>query len=115
MAKQKFTKKQVIEAVQESHGILLVAANRLGCARPTLDDYRKRYPEVEAALHAAKERTIDFVESKLLENIKAKKEASIFFFLKTQAKARGYIEKSELKVDGEIKTTVEYVDAPSQD
>ena len=43
-----------------------------------------------------KEDTKDFVEGKLMQNISAGKEASIFFYLKTQAKDRGYIERTEV-------------------
>ncbi len=38
------------------------------------------------------EENIDYVEQQLMKNIREQKEASIFFFLKTKGKHRGYIE-----------------------
>ena len=46
---------------------------------------------------------LDTAESQLHMNIMEGKEASIFFFLKTRGKARGYIER----VEQEIKATVD--------
>lgn len=42
---------------------------------------------------------LDFAETQLQENIKEGKEASIFFFLKTKGKKRGYVEALEQKID----------------
>ncbi len=59
-------------------------------------------------VHNQKEEQIDYAESKLILNIKDKKEASIFFYLKTQAKHRGYIEKQEI-VHGVMPSLVDLV------
>ncbi len=56
-----------------------------------------------------KEEKIDYVESKLMMNIKTGHEASIFFFLKTQAKHRGYVEKQEIVHGGSMPSLVELV------
>lgn len=45
---------------------------------------------------------IDDVESQLYMNIMDGKESSIFFFLKTRAKHRGYIERQETEISGGI-------------
>lgn len=45
---------------------------------------------------------IDYVEGKLMANIRSEKEASIFFFLKTRAKHRGYVERQETVHEGEM-------------
>jgi len=58
--------------------------------------YIKDYPSVAEAATEARERMIDFAESKLYQNIKAGDNTAIIFYLKTQAKHRGYIERSEL-------------------
>ena len=42
--------------------------------------------------------SLDYAESKLLENIRANKETSIIFYLKTKGKKRGYSERSELDI-----------------
>ena len=55
-----------------------------------------------------KEELIDYVESKLIANIKHGERASIMFFLKTQAKHRGYVEKQEI-VHGIMPSLVDLV------
>lgn len=54
-----------------------------------------------------RESLIDFAESQLMKNIKDGKETSLIFFLKCQAKHRGYIEKP--KVEVEDKTIIETI------
>ncbi|MEF2920033.1 MAG: hypothetical protein U0O22_06120, partial [Acutalibacteraceae bacterium] len=45
------------------------------------------------------EATLDFVESKLLENIKKGEVTSIIFYLKTKGRNRGYQEKTEIDIN----------------
>jgi hypothetical protein len=52
--------------------------------------------EFEGKVKNAKEDLIDFAENALLKQIKEGVTTSIIFFLKTQAKHRGYIERQEL-------------------
>jgi hypothetical protein len=46
----------------------------------------------------------------LLENIKSKKESSIFFYLKTQGKQRGYVERQEIDLGNENHFRIEIVE-----
>lgn len=55
-------------------------------------------PDFKEAIEDAREALVDLAETKLQQNIMEGKEASIFFFLKTQGKDRGYIETVEQKV-----------------
>lgn len=107
---EKFTADEVAKAITEASGILTAAARILGCSRTTVHRYVNQYATVKAAYEEANESMIDFAEQQLFKNIKAGKEASIFFFLKTKAKHRGYVERAELTgKDGgaiETKTTV---------
>jgi transposase len=100
MANQGFTPEQVIEALNKSNGYISQAAKLLQCSFQTICNYRDRYKEVKEALVELQERELDFTESKLMENIREGKEASIFFKLKTQAKHRGYIERQEIEHSG---------------
>lgn len=92
---EKFTAEQMIRAIHEASGILAAAARILGCSRTTVHRYVNQYATVKAAYEEANESMIDFAEQQLFKNIKAGKEASIFFFLKTKAKHRGYVERTE--------------------
>lgn len=97
MATEKFTAEQVAEAVKKSKGILSAAAQSLGCARGTVQNYISRYATVKAAYDEANETTIDFVESRLLKNIDSGDTTAMIFYLKTKAKHRGFVERQEIK------------------
>ena len=90
-----FTAQQVIEAINKSHGLQVLAARRLHCALTTIQNYTARYPSVRRAIVENTEFLLDFAESKLFQLIQAGEPAAIFFFLKTRGKARGYIERTE--------------------
>jgi DNA-directed RNA polymerase specialized sigma54-like protein len=91
----KFTPEEIIKAIEDGHGILSSAAQILKCSRTTVDKYRRKYEKVRKAIIDSKESMKDFVEQQLYKNIVDQKEASIFFYLKTQAKDRGYEETSQ--------------------
>jgi hypothetical protein len=93
--KRKDTCASIIKALGESGGLLTLAAKKSGIGYSTVKRYVAEFPSVREAVQDAKEGMKDFTEGKLFENIKAGKEASIFFYLKTQAKDRGYIERQE--------------------
>lgn len=95
MANEKWTAKQMIDAIEQSKGILAQAARIVGCSRHTVTNYIDRYPTVKAAFDEANETTIDYVESQLLKQIGAGVPAATIFFLKTKAKHRGYVERQE--------------------
>lgn len=92
----KFTADEMIEAIRKNNGILTKAAQALGCNRQTVANYIERYATVKAAYEEANETNIDFVESKLMQNISAGDTTAIIFFLKTKAKNRGYVERQEI-------------------
>jgi len=58
-------------------------------------EYIKRYPALKGVLSEAREGSLDLAESKLMEAINAGNLTAIIFFLKTQGKKRGYVERSE--------------------
>ena len=87
--------KEAIKAVKGSFGFVTEIAKKLKCSRMTVYNLMKEYPSIKEAIEDEREATKDFTEGKLLQNIKKGKEISIFFYLKTQAKDRGYVERSE--------------------
>jgi len=92
----KFTAAEMADAIKKGKGILTAAATVLGCARQTVAVYIERYPTVKVAYEEAKESTIDFVESRLLKNIDNGDTTAMIFYLKTQGKRRGYVERQEV-------------------
>lgn len=83
------------EILAEHLGIVTNACKAAGIGRRTYYNWREEDPEFAKACDDVSEQTIDFVESKLLENIRDGKEASQIFYLKTKAKHRGYVERTE--------------------
>lgn len=96
----KYTAKQVIKAVKDSHGILTAVAERLGCNRTTVYDYAKRYLSVQKAIDEERDVIIDKAEDTLFKKaIQDEDTTSLIFLLKTVGKRRGYIERQERDVN----------------
>ena len=99
--KNGYTAAQVIDALQQAQGYVSKAASILGCTVQTVYNYRDRYTTVAEAWEGIREKRHDFVENKLHEQINSGNVTAIIFYLKTQAKERGYVERQELSgVDG---------------
>jgi len=94
--KREETAARIIKALQETNGLLTMAAAKSGIGYRTVCRYVADYPSVKAAAQDAKEGMLDFAEGKLYQKIKAGDNTAIIFYLKTQGKARGYIERQEL-------------------
>ncbi len=97
--KREATCARIIAALRENCGLLTLAARKAGVSYTTVKRYAAEFPSVAEAILEAKENMLDFTEGKLFENIKAGDQASIFFYLKTQGKSRGYIERQDVKQD----------------
>jgi len=105
MAKKKFTAQQVIDALEAAKGYVSVAASELRCDPQTIYNYAKEYQSVQRAWDAIREERHDSVESALAGRIKAGDTTAIIFYLKTQCKQRGYIEKQQIEHSGNIDVT----------
>lgn len=92
------SKKDVLDALERSLGIVSTACEKAGINRSTHYDWLKSDPEYKEAVRLIEERTIDFAESHLHALIKDKNPAAVIFFLKTKGKKRGYIERQEIEV-----------------
>lgn len=127
------SKEKAIEALIAYRGIVTTACESIGLARSTFYNWCKEDPEFKAAVDDVNDVSIDFVEGKLFELIegvfvekgvemdkdgdfvssvyKQKPDTTaIIFYLKTKAKKRGYIEKTEIEHSGGIKTTKDLSD-----
>lgn len=96
----KFDKKtQLIENLKLCKGIVANACEVVGVSRGTFYNWCKEDEEFKAQVDEINEDTLDFVESKLLENIKKGEVTSIIFYLKTKGRNRGYQEKAEIDIN----------------
>ncbi len=100
--KQKYTKQQVIKALEDVNGMMFLAAKSLRCSVETIRNYRKRYKEVEAVFEQKRGEFVDVAESALYRGVLAGDAWAVCFALKTQGKDRGYVERQEITgKDGE--------------
>ena len=78
--------------------IISTACKMVGCSRQTYYDFYKEDESFKKAVDQTSDLAYDFVVSKLYENIEKGKETSIIFFLKTQGKNKGWVEKSQYDI-----------------
>jgi hypothetical protein len=103
--KREHTAERIIAALNETRGFLTMAAPRAGVSYRTIKRYVHDFPTVKRAMEEAHESITDGAESALFDAIKEGNITAIIFYLKTQGKGRGYVEKSEIA--GEVKTVIE--------
>ena len=108
--KRELTCQKIIEALCECNGLLTLAARKAGVSYTTVKRYALEMPSVRQAVNDAKESMLDFAEGKLYQKIKAGDNTAIIFYLKTQGKGRGYIERQEFTGEGgkPIEVSVDY-------
>ena len=95
MAKRRYNQQQIIDAIIKAEGFISAAASALGCDVGTVYNYINRYPKVKQSRDDVKYRRDDFVESRLMKQIKSDNITAIIFYAKTQMKHRGYVERVE--------------------
>lgn len=86
--------------IDEFTGNLSMVARKLGVSRTTLYKFMEDKPTVKAALDEAREKMVDNVESKLYSKALGGDTVAMIFFLKTQGKKRGYVERQEVTGEG---------------
>jgi hypothetical protein len=100
--KKEALKKNFLESLTKNMGIIGNACKAANVSVSSIWEWRKVDKEFDAAVNEAETRQIDFVETKLFQRINDGDIAAIIFFLKTKGKKRGYTEKIEVDVSGEI-------------
>jgi len=88
-------KKIFIEALFKSHGVIEPALKTAGIVRGTYHNWLNSDPKFHSKVLEAGDAAIDFVTSKLYENIDKGREISCIFFLKTRA---GWVEQQYVDV-----------------
>ena len=98
--KEHFTVEQVEKALRASGGFISSAAKKLNCNWSTINNYIKRYKQLQKVLEEISESSLDFSESKLLSQINEGNTTAIIFHLKCKGKKRGYVERTENEHSG---------------
>jgi hypothetical protein len=95
-------KRSIIEALKENLCNISKATQIVGISRQTFYHWTNTDPEFKAKYKALKDGIVDMVEEELLNRIKGGSDTAIIFFLKTQAKDRGYIERQEFDINARV-------------
>ena len=96
MIARKYTKEEILKAIQESGGIVMQVAHNLGgCDWHTARKYIGRWEETRHAFQGEGERALDFSETQMLKQIKEGDGPMIRFHLTTKGKNRGFTERHE--------------------
>ena len=112
-------KKDILAELEKQNGIVSTACNNIGMPRSTFYNWLNTDEDFKKAVDEIQEVAIDYVESKLFEKIKGvtigkvnnsqiltydipPSDTAIIFYLKTKAKKRGYIERTEVDHSGNL-------------
>jgi hypothetical protein len=94
-----YTNAQIIEALQRARGMVYLAADLLKCDPATIYRRLKKSAELRAAHENTLERNLDAAEATLIKQIGEGNTTAVIFYLKTKGKHRGYVERTELRVE----------------
>ena len=108
-------KKQAIEAMKKSLGIVSKACAAIKISRTTFYEWIKTDEEFKAEILDIEEYQLDFVEGKLLKLINDENPTAVIFYLKTKGRKRGFVERTEVTgADGKDlnpNITIEIIDS----
>jgi hypothetical protein len=109
---------EVAQALRAAEGLISGAALRLGVSQQAVRKRIVKSPALQQVRDDAREALTDTAETQLGLAIRRGEAWAICFYLKTQGKDRGYVERSESAVNvvGDVRIRIEAVDdrgAPS--
>lgn len=89
------TKKDALKILKIKYGNISLTCEQVGVSRQTFYKWMHDDPEFNAEVEEINERTLDLVESKMLQGINEGNTRLIMFYLSCKGKKRGYGLKSE--------------------
>lgn len=105
-------KNDLVDAIRKYNGNISAIARSFGVTRSAIYDYLEKRPELKLLVEEERETILDDVESELFKQAKRGNLTALIFFLKTQGKKRGYVERSEITGSEGAAIRVEYVNTP---
>lgn len=93
------TKQNALKLLTKCFGNISLTCDKLGVSRQTFYKWRAQDKEFDRAVEEINERTLDMVESKLIEGINEGNARLIMFYLNCKGKKRGYGLKNENESD----------------
>lgn len=97
----KKAKEDFLKAFKLTMGNISEACKKANVSRRTFYNWIEKDEEFLNTQIEVKESKKDFAEQQLYKAIKEGKTTELIFFLKTQCKDRGYIEKTEVETSGQ--------------
>lgn len=88
--KKDINKERLLQALEESLGIVTIACKMVGISRGTYYLYLNNDEDFKSKVADISEIALDFAEHSLLTQIKAGETTATIFYLKTKGKNRGY-------------------------
>ena len=107
MNKTEQHKKAILEALEKSLGVVTTACKIVGIGRTQFYQWLKDDEVFASEVKDIENIALDFVESKLFENIRDGKTSETIFYLKTKGKSRGYVERQEITGIGGMPPKIE--------
>jgi hypothetical protein len=95
-APNKYTVNEIAEKLEKFHGAITLAAESLGASYNTVKKYIDKSSTLKEIMEKHRERRVDKAELKLEQAIDNGEPWAISLILKTQGKARGYVERQEI-------------------
>ena len=92
----RWTAEEVIASIEKNRGNIAAVGRQMGVSRMTIHRYMHEHPTIRAALDDARESMLDNAESVLYKKVLEGSTPELIFFLKTQGRNRGYVERSEV-------------------
>jgi hypothetical protein len=96
----------VEQKLREYHGNFAAVARHFGVTRQAVQRFIGRRPKLQEVAHEARESMKDHAESALYAAVLRGEAWAVCFYLKTQAKDRGYVERAELAADMAVRQHV---------
>ena len=109
MKKERPTLEELIAAIDAKKGNLAAVARGFGVSRPLVFKWVHKSATALEALETARETMIDNAESVLYKRVLEGHTAELIFFLKTQGRNRGYVERREYTGPDGGPLQIEYV------
>jgi hypothetical protein len=98
--KEKYPPEALAAALKATNGLVYLAADRLGVAASTIYRAAKRHKIVSDVIEHQKGKRLDTAEAALWKAVVDGEAWAVCFYLKTQGKARGYVERATEKSEG---------------
>jgi len=110
MDKTEQHKKAMLDALEQSLGVVTTACRNVGVGRTTHYLWMDSDPEYRKAVKDLENVALDYAESKLHQQITKENPTAIIFYLKTKGRKRGYVERQEIAHEGLKTFEVEELD-----